>query len=72
MGSARGAVRPHRASEPFDNTSLYAYQVETPEARLTSAGFVDIAQRAARDSRCDALHLDARKPGRPGGVRQTE
>jgi len=46
--------------------SLYAYQVETLAARLTSAGFVDIAQRPydpARDFRRDALHVDARKPG---------
>ena len=49
--------------------------LETLAARLTSAGFVDIAQRPydpARDSRAYTLYVDARKPGRPGGVRQTE
>jgi len=59
----------------FGQDHLYAYDVETLAARLTSAGFTDIAQRAydpMRDSRRDALHVDARKPGRPGGVRQTE
>ena len=59
----------------FGQDHLYAYDVETLAARLTSAGFVDIAQRPydpARDSRPYTLYLDARKPGRPGGVRQTE
>jgi len=40
--------------------------LETLAARLTSAGFVDIAQRPydpERDFRRDALHVDARKPG---------
>jgi predicted SAM-dependent methyltransferase len=50
----------------FGQDHLYAYDVETLAARLTAAGFVDIAQRPydpARDSRRDALHVDARKPG---------
>ena len=39
--------------------------LETLAARLTSAGFVDIAQRPydpARDSRAYTLHVDATKP----------
>ena len=59
----------------FGQDHLYAYDVETLAARLTSAGFVDIAQRPydpARDSWPYTLYLDARKPKRPGGVRQTE
>ena len=50
----------------FGQDHLYAYDVETLAARLTSAGFVDIAQRPydpERDFRRDALHVDARKPG---------
>ena len=59
----------------FGQDHLYAYDVETLAVRLTSAGFVDIAQRPydpARDSWPYTLYLDARKPGRPGGARQTE
>ena len=59
----------------FGQDHLYAYDVETLAARLTAAGFADIAQRPydpARDSRAYTLYVDARKPGRPGGVRQTE
>lgn len=50
----------------FGQDHLYAYDVETLAARLTSAGFVDIAQRPydpARDSREYTLYVDARKPG---------
>ncbi len=53
----------------FGQDHLYAYDAETLAARLTSAGFTDIAQRAydpARDARSDTLRVDARKPG--GGV----
>jgi len=49
----------------FGQDHLYAYDVETLAARLTSAGFVDIAQRPydpARDSRAYTLYVDARKP----------
>jgi len=59
----------------FGHDHLYAYDAETLAARLTSAGFVDIAQRpydSARDSRPYTVYVDTRKPGRPGGVRQTE
>src|SRR5204863_5327340 len=59
----------------FGHDHLYAYDADTLAARLTSAGFVDIAQRPydpARDSRPYTVYVDTRKPGRPGGVRQTE
>jgi len=55
-----------RASPSLFTIPLYAYRVETLAARLTSAGFVDIAQRPydpARDSREYTLYVDARKPG---------
>ena len=64
-----------RASASLFTIPLYAYRVETLAVRLTSAGFVDIAQRPydpARDSRAYTLYVDTRKPGHSGGVRQTE
>src|SRR5947208_2725786 len=71
---AAGRAR-HGLNLGFGQDHLYAYDVETLAARLTSAGFVDVAQRPydpARDSRPYTLYLDARKPGRPRGARQTE
>ena len=56
----------HQLGLGFGQDHLYAYDAETLAARLTSAGFVDIAQRPydpERDFRRDALHADARKPG---------
>ena len=49
----------------FGQDHLYAYDLETLTARLTAAGFVDIAHRPhdpARDSRPGTLYVDARKP----------
>ena len=49
----------------FGQDHLYAYDVGTLAVRLTSTGFVDIAQRPydpARDSRAYTLYVDATKP----------
>src|SRR5262245_58614538 len=49
----------------FGQEHLYAYDFATLVARLTSAGFIDIRQRAfdfARDARPGSLYVDARKP----------
>jgi len=49
----------------FGQDHLYAYDYATLAARLTSAGFVDVRQRALdpdRDSRAGTLYVDARKP----------